>query len=286
MSGYILPAERPLGLIESWRSASDWLACLAAAYGEHRGRIPISMKASTLLAIAELEAAAADADTGRNSAVSAATIAKALSVTVRTVGRARKIMEVLGAAVTVAEGRYLRRDERAKAPGQIKAASTRALTYPHGFRRGAGTRPAPTRKMSINVSNTRSRKISRMKVVPKPSRTPNPRRVQVARLAQRMPWLPIGPTIRMMDRIGVPAAITAGTILDAIERANRQLGRFVPDPRAQRNPVGLLRWLLLPVVDELAAAPPPRTPNPATQCPPHRFDPVSGWCVKCGRVRR
>lgn len=283
----MLPPERSLGPIEAWRSAADWLACLAAALTTDDGdriRRASSVAVDTLLAIASMEAAHADADTGRRSAVSANTIAAELGIERRTVGRARKIMEALGAMVTVARGRYLHADERAKHPGQIKAASTRTLTYPHGFRRGAGERPEP-RRMSINVSNRRSRRISPIKVVPKAERKPNPRRVQVARLVQRMPWMPVNPLIGMLDRLMVPVHVTADRILDAIERANRALGRTVPDPAVQRDPVGVLRWMLEPVIAELAAAPPPRTPNPATQCPPHRFDPVSGWCVKCGRVR-
>lgn len=299
--GFVLPAVEAVGAVECWRSPADWLAAVEAALGTPEGeaiRREARVSRRRMLAVAAAEAAAADTSTGRNSARAAATIAAALGIAARTVGRARRALARLGASVTVAKGRYLTAAERA-ATGRLRAASTRSLTYPHGFRRGA--RIVTPSKMSNYRVNPAPPQKSRSRGRDKRPAVPLARQIQAGKLVQRIPWLTggrhIGSLGRILSKLGVPVTASAGRILAEIELANRAGGRFVPDARAQRDPLAVFAWMLAPAAAALAAAPvgidaqlaaanlPPRTgaPPPPPRCPPHQFDPLSGWCVHgCG----
>ncbi|WP_344257678.1 hypothetical protein [Agromyces humatus] len=89
----------------------------------------------TLLRVARADWLAADVATGRGVATAHETVAADLGMSGKTVQRARGLMEALGFAVTVVEGRYLTTAEREAARAahgghQVRAASLRALTLP------------------------------------------------------------------------------------------------------------------------------------------------------------
>ncbi|WP_146079338.1 MULTISPECIES: hypothetical protein [unclassified Rathayibacter] len=100
----------------------------------------------TLLRVARADWLAADVDTGRGVTTAHETVAAALGMCGKTVQRARALMESLGFAATVLDGRYLTRAERNAAHAahggrQLRMASTRALIMP---RPTPATLPAPT----------------------------------------------------------------------------------------------------------------------------------------------
>ena len=80
-----------------------------------------------------------------------------------------------------------------------------------------------------------------------------------AQLARRMPWLArdrhIGALARLLHRhkLDVDAGWSAGRLLAVLEQHLRGIGRQVPDPAQQRNPLGYLNALLTAAAPALEA---------------------------------
>jgi|GEM_PF-2135030 hypothetical protein len=139
---WALPApEGVYGPLRAWPSASVWfdavLDILRTPEGEEARR-RAKVAPDTLLRVAHADRTAADQSTGRGVATAHDTVADALGMSGKTVQRARQLLEALGLAVTVAEGRYLTTTEREQAHAkhggqQLRAASTRALTLPREY---------------------------------------------------------------------------------------------------------------------------------------------------------
>lgn len=124
--------------LPAWTSGEAWfdavLDTLRTAEGEEC-RAAAKVSADTLLRVAYADRKAADQATGRGVATAHETVAVQLGMSAKTVQRARRLLERLGLAATVVEGRYLTTAERAEARArhggrQVKAASTRALIMP------------------------------------------------------------------------------------------------------------------------------------------------------------
>jgi hypothetical protein len=179
----------------------------------------------TLLRVAYADRAAADQATGRGVATAHETVAAQLGMSAKTVQRSRQLLEALGLAVTVAEGRYLTTAERQEAQRkhgghQVRAASTRALTMPAGAGRTPAVDVPPKRSRDVeNVHLPSLRRVKRTSYLSDNSLTRthsraldatasrrqatdvregrkavrNPRAIEVQRLAAalvaRMPWL-------------------------------------------------------------------------------------------------
>lgn len=229
-----------------WPSATAWfdavMDVLATGDGE-TARRRAKVARDTLLRVAYADRQAADQRTGRGVATAHETVAVKLGMSAKTVQRARLLLEALGLAVTVVEGRYLTTAERAEATGrhggyQVRAASTRALTLPASYRapapsaprdahagavesvhlppvRGVNTSPhllerSPTRAHSRTLRPTASRRaaLTKSRRILGPE---VPRGIEVQRLAaelvRRMPWLArerhIGVVCDLLDRLGV-----------------------------------------------------------------------------------
>lgn len=98
-------------------------------------RRAVSITHDTLLRIARLDANSADSTNGRGVSTAHDTVAAALGMCKRTVQRGRELIQRLGFAIVVVQGRYLTRGERDEAllthgNRQLRAASVRALTVP------------------------------------------------------------------------------------------------------------------------------------------------------------
>lgn len=155
---WALPApEGVYGPLRAWPSASVWfdavMDILRTPEGEEARR-RAKVAPDTLLRVAHADRTAADQSTGRGVTTAHDTVAGALGMSGKTVQRARQLLEVLGLAVTVAEGRYLTTTERAQAHAkhggqQLRAASTRALTLPRGYTPPTGNAVADTNSTAV-----------------------------------------------------------------------------------------------------------------------------------------
>lgn len=124
--------------VPAWTSGAAWFDAVMDALRTPEGeelRRRVSIAPDTLLRIAHADMLAADADTGRGVSTAHETVAEVTGVCKKTVQRARGLLEALGLAVSIVEGRYLTVAEREAALSahggrQIKAASVRALTMP------------------------------------------------------------------------------------------------------------------------------------------------------------
>lgn len=276
-------------MVVAWPSASAWfdavMDTLSSAEGE-AARRAAKIARDTLLRVAYADAKSADQATGRDVATAHQTVADQLGMSWKTVQRARLLLETLGLAATVVEGRYLTSDERAAAARrhgghQVRAASTRALTMPEGYRSaapstsdGADCRsgenvhlpPARGVKSSSHLSKkspsrasaragkpTAPRRAASTK--PGPARgTRQPRGIEIQRLAaelvRRMPWLirngrHIGAVCDVLDRLGVvEGGWTATALLDAIDRFASSARIRVAAIDEQKDPLSYLAWLL------------------------------------------
>ncbi|MFZ4843972.1 hypothetical protein [Mycetocola saprophilus] len=128
--------------IPAWNGRAHYLTALSAALRTQAGedaRRKISITHDTLMRIAATDAASADARTGREVTTAHDTVATALGMCKRTVQRGRELIQALGFAQVIVEGRYLTKAERAEAKAlhgrtQRRAASVRALTLPESSR--------------------------------------------------------------------------------------------------------------------------------------------------------
>ncbi len=135
--------EAPAGAyapIPAWTSSAAWFDAVMDALRTPEGeelRRRAKVAPDTLFRVANADRVAADVTTGRGVATAHETVAAVLGMCKKTVQRTRKLLEALGLAVTVVEGRYLtvaerQAAERAHGGRQIRAASVRALTMPKG----------------------------------------------------------------------------------------------------------------------------------------------------------
>ncbi len=280
--------------LPAWWSAEAWFDAVMDALRTPEGeelRRAARVAPATLLRVAYAERQSADRATGRGVSTSHETVAAQLGMSSKTVQRARHLLEALGLAVTVAEGRYLTTAEREQArlvhgSDQVRAASTRALIMPAAATAGRATsnprsvenvhlpvspsgeqvshvlKSSPTRAHSRAREGTASRRPATRKTN-RPTAPEAPRAIAVqqlaGRLASRMPWLDrgghIGRVCSLIERMRlVERGWTVQQIVDRIDDHVRVAGIRIADPDDQRDPLGYLAWMLraaLPA-DELA----------------------------------
>lgn len=265
-TSWALPApEGAYARIPAWSSADDWIDQLTETLDTTAGesaRRSIGITRDTFLAVAEAEAESADRSTGRNVTTAHETVAASTRLSVITVRRARRLLELLGFAVTVVRGRYMTDAERAEAHAlhggrQIRAASTRALTLPRPPRclrrhSAVDNEHLPGSYPGTSSSHLRSGYPSARKHAPKaasrPARTtecaPRPIMLQrlAAKVAVRVPWITrrghIGLVCDVLVRAGVdPAQWTAAGLLAAMDARARDDDWKIIDPTYQRAPL-------------------------------------------------
>ena len=178
LGSWVLPApEGTYGPLPAWSSAAAWFDAVMDALRTPEGeeaRRAAKVAPDTLLRVAYADRAAA---TGRGVATAHETVAAALGMSAKTVQRSRQLLEALGLAVTVAEGRYLTTAERQEAQRrhgghQVRAASTRALTMPAAARRTPPVDVAPERSRDVeNVHLPSRRGVKRSSYLPDNSLT-------------------------------------------------------------------------------------------------------------------
>lgn len=302
LGSWVLPAPAgAYGVLVAWQSASGWfdavMDVLRTPDGE-AARRRAKVAPDTLLRVAYADRAAADQRTGRGVATAHETVAAQLGMSSKTVQRARQLLETLGLAVTVVEGRYLttaeRRQARAKHGGhQVRAASTRALVMPAGYRppaasvddvgedTGAVENVYLPPSSGVNRSSYLSEKsprrararargaaASRRPAETKGSATTAPREprgLDVQRLAaglcHRMPWLErrgrhVGQFCDLIERHGLAGrGWTVARLLDEVDRRARELRLRVAAVDEQRDPVAYFAWLLRATIPAGAVAP-------------------------------
>lgn len=250
------------GAVVAWTSGAAWfdalMDALATEQGEHRRR-EARVAGGTLLRVARADWLAADADTGRGVATAHETVAAELGMSSKTVQRARALMEALGFAVTIVEGRYLTTAEREAARAahgghQVRAASLRALTVPkpapvenvHLPRRGKAL------EISLDRENSPTRASARKSAAPRPpamtkrhpraGRPAHPRSLELQQFAarlvdgderelavarRRLPWL--------LDRAGRPdRPAHIGALCDVLSGAGIDPRRWTPRELIER----------------------------------------------------
>ena len=280
--------------LPAWWSAEAWFDAVMDALRTPEGeglRRRARVAADTLLRVAYADRLSADRATGRDVCTAHETVAAQLGMSSKTVQRARHLLEALGLAVTVAEGRYLTTAEREQArlvhgSDQVRAASTRALVMPATATAGRAPRnprsvenvhlpvspsgeqvshvlkSSPTRAHSRAREGTAARRPATTKRN-RPTAPEAPRAIAVqqlaARLASRMPWLDrgahIGRVCSLIERMQlVERGWTVQQIVDRIDDHVRGTGIRIADPDDQRDPLGYLAWMLRAAVpaDELA----------------------------------
>jgi hypothetical protein len=229
----------------------------------------VSIAPATLLAVARADWQSADSATGRGVTTAHETVAEHLRMSKITVRRARQVIQELGFAVVVVEGRYLTTAEREAAHGvhggsQLRAASVRALTIPKisppvenehlpFSQKGSSTSPVlKTKPKRARAQKTASRSKPRQRSTKNlQTRLPRPVAVQklAAGLVSRLPWLArnthIGHVCDVLIRAGVePDRWSASAVLGAIDTHVVSAGLRVVDPAGQRDPVAYFAWLL------------------------------------------
>lgn len=262
-----------------WSSGQAWFDALMDVLATPPGasaRAAAALSVDTFLMVARQEWVSADVATGRGVTTAHETVAARAGVSVASVRRARRLLEVLGFSVTLQMGRYLTREERQAATAahggqQLKAASVRALTIP---------RPAPTvdiehlpssqdglllssvRKHSPRRARARTWAASRPARKNRNPKTPHerePRPIQVQRMAAglvaRVPWLGrgvhIGQVCDLLTRAGVdPSAWTVGGLLTAVDASLRADRIAALGPDEQRDPRAYFAWLLARVLGQ------------------------------------
>ncbi|WP_368499988.1 hypothetical protein [Herbiconiux sp. A18JL235] len=273
----------------AWASGAAWFDAVMDALRTPEGeqlRRRVKVAPDTLLRIAHADMLAADADTGRGVSTAHETVAEVTGVCKKTVQRARGLLEALGLAVSIVEGRYLTVAEREAAESahggrQIKAASVRALTMPkrwavenvHLPRRGDLGIKAPDLEVKPTRASARESAASRPPAKTKGSTRPGfprsgqPRPLGVQRFAAglvaRMRWLAdgrhIGQVCAMLERTGVdPDRWTIDAFMDALATGNKHAGFTVAEPSGQRDPVAYLGWQIKNAID-------PNEPTPAEE---------------------
>lgn len=268
--------------LPAWSSAEAWFDALLDVLSTPEGeecRAAAKVARDTLLRVAYADRKSADQLTGRGVATAHETVAAQLGMSMKTAQRARRLLERLGLAVTVVEGRYLTTAERAAATArhggrQDRAASTRALIMPREVVMAASRRPVENVhlpspravKSSSHVNDlsptralTRTRKATAPRRPAKTTRrslirSPRPRTLAVQKLADdlatRMPRLlrggkHIGHLCDLLDRLQlVEHGWTAQQILERIDAHNRSTSTKSADPSTQRNPLSYFAWML------------------------------------------
>ncbi|MEO8093672.1 MAG: hypothetical protein ABI632_01940 [Pseudolysinimonas sp.] len=270
----------------AWTSGEAWFDALMDALATPEGeavRARGKVAAKTLLRIAREEWMVADVAAGRDVATSHATVGRKVDRCERQVGRARRVLALLGFAVTIEGGRYLHSHERAAARDahgghQVRAASTRALTLPRPASvenvqlppKGLALKESPVKESlptrasahEASASRPRARTSTTGRSRQDASRSPRPIELQrfAGQLVARMPWLArgrhVGAVCSMLGRVGVdPARWTVDALLDAIARANVASGTVVPAAVAQRDPLGYLAWSIGRAIDPAEPTP-------------------------------
>jgi len=239
-----------MATIPTWGGRRRWLAAVCVALDQPDGQQLLArhhVAPATVVAIATLDAQAADHRTGRFVATAHATVARALGICSRTVQRARQVLIDAGLAAVVAAGRYLTGTERRQAAAagrhQIRAASTRVLTLPrhlahvHLPRRGSSTPHTSRQCMGTN------RALTRAKAATKQLTRPIWIQRLAGRLATRLPWLATSHIGTLCDTlVGLPITPdwTAADIIDTLDARNRHLGLLALPPPSQHHPAALL----------------------------------------------
>lgn len=263
-----IPAVHP----QEWMRVLTWALTLPSVERRRR-RMKISSP-TTIRAVASSLAASADYRTGRNVAVSCATIGRELHLQEATVKRVTKFLRRLGFLINLTRGAnrltltQIEEAARQGAPQQRTVAPTRALilpgTVPHHV--DSAPLPVPThvlheshvQKNSPSDALTRAagagaprRKLRRRGAPPLADRAPLPLEDQQLAAAfampGRMPWLArdchIGTLARGFHRMGLAArGWTVGQLLHRIELHHAAAGRTSPGLHGVKSPVGLLLW--------------------------------------------
>ena len=270
-----VPVCRP----DDWLHAVEFALTLPSVEALRR-RLRVAGPA-TVLAAAREWAASADRRTGRDVAVSHATVASRIGYAEATVKRIMRFLTRLGLVVECARGRNrltLEQLAEARALGaenQRAAASTRALTIPRAVDgtplplTGSINEKSPVKKSSPTRALPRTREATAPR---RPATTksqaaatsPRPRPLAVqqlsAQLVRRLPWLDrtgrhIGHICALIVRCQlVERGWTVQQILDRLEQHARDNGIRIADPTDQRDPLSYLAWLIrraIPV-DEFA----------------------------------
>lgn len=256
------PQER-----ECWLSAGSWLTDLRLALLSTVGktvRARFGGRVETVLDVAAVDAASAEARTGRGVSTAHETVAARLGCSRRTVQRARRIMEELGFVRLIEVGRHLTREERAAAREyhgrhQVNIASERALVQPRREPVEVGCQlrfvTLPRRGLVTRRSSaSRSRPTRAGAHAARPS-------IEVQRLAadlaRKFPDLGDGHIGRLcvaLERLGIDSeGWDAQDVAEAITRLNQDRGWF--EPRRPRNPLGLLVHQMRLILRDLAEAP-------------------------------
>lgn len=243
-----------------WLSAESWIAALGVALDTDTGREIRSqkgwVKTQTVLDVAAVDARAANGRTGRGVSTSHRHVSSQLRCSEKTVKRARQVIEILGFAVVVDQGRRLTREERAQAwkyhrGRQVNIASERALVVPRPERQQSHLArqlvPLSRRDSVCTQESVATDRPTRAHARVRPNKhNPSPRpRLSVQRLAAELvsicPDLAgnhIGSLCRALERLGLDdKGWTGRDIVEEISRYNKLRGLF--EPRVQHNPVGL-----------------------------------------------
>jgi hypothetical protein len=182
--------------VPAWANREQWLALVDARIQSTDGAAIRSLFAGsrtasvrTLLEVSRVLADAADYATGRNVTVTNATICAAVGRSERTVRRACRILEALGLAEVIVEGRELTRDERAEARrlhggAQTGAGSVRAMTVPRevaALSFGPLPTHTPVSKTSHLLKNSSRRARARSTAASRPMQGRNPHPKQTRR---------------------------------------------------------------------------------------------------------
>ncbi|KRC60907.1 hypothetical protein ASE14_08075 [Agromyces sp. Root81] len=214
--------------VRPWSSRDAWLRQVETLLGTDAGdqvRRELRVAADRVREVARSDAAVATSTSGRDVATSNRTVGRRLGISYRTVQRARAWLERMRLARTIEAGRYLTTAERAAAGGQLRAASTRALTPVDNHPQAHAARPADQSSVALprrgdltpasHLPETKTRRaVSNSGARP----------VWVQRLAadldRRMPWLVryvhIGRLVNGLQQRNLHPATTAGSLLGAI----------------------------------------------------------------------
>lgn len=276
--------------IPCWSSKKDWPAQVEAALMTPEGRelrtgpVGRGVALATVMAVARVDAGTAESSTGRGVRTSHQTVARVLGRSRDTVQHARQVIERLGFAVVVAEGRRLDKTERAQAREhhgneQINIASERVLTTPRPQPSPPLPRRGPVRTLPRQIcghparaaraageqTTTPTTPVARRRRRPAPTRCPESYALPVQKLAAdlvlRVPWWGrghLGGLCQVLAVTGVdPARWDAPGLLWALDDRNRALGWDAPIPETHHRRLRLLARQLADIVPAYATRPTP-----------------------------
>ncbi|MEF3405800.1 hypothetical protein [Agromyces sp. CCNWLW203] len=272
--------------IRPWASRGAWLAqveqLLHTESGD-RARRELRVAADRVREVARADARSATSTSGRDVATSNRTVGRRLGISYRTVQRARAWLERMRLSRTVQAGRYLTVKERAEAAaGQIKAASTRALTTVENQPQAHAARPADQSSVALSRRDSFEPESHLLKTKTRRAVSESRARpVWVQRLAadldRRMPWLVryvhIGRLANGLQQRNLHPATTAGSLLGAIHARGP-----VRELAEQRDPLAYFLALIDDdLVHGLARA------GEATRCSRDGHDWHGQWREVCRR---